>query len=96
MSKDPDTQPTPELNYHHDWTIKGTLECILAFLQARNLDCEGIHYNGEGWYQGGKDTLLIIRDEEHWKKEQWKLFGWENRDPRPIFQQLLDLENHHA
>lgn len=79
------------MNFKHDWSIKGTLECILAYLQARNLDCEGIYFKGEGWYQGDKDTLLIIREDK-----LWRLFGWENRDPRPIFQQLLAMEKHHA
>lgn len=83
MSKD------PELHYQHDWTIKGALDTIKAYLQARNLDCEGIHFKSEGWYSGDGDTVLIIREDK-----LWRLFYWENRDPRPIFKQLLDLENH--
>ena len=77
-----------KVNYVHDWIVRGTLECILAYLQARNLDCEGIHFQGEGWYSGDGDTLLIVRD-----KEQWCLLGWDKFDPRPIFQQLLAMEN---
>lgn len=90
MGKDPDIQITqPELHYQHDWSISGSLDCILAYLQARNLDCDGIHFKGEGWYQGDGDTLLIIPE-----KDKWRLFGWENRDPRPIFYVMLTLENH--
>jgi hypothetical protein len=77
-----------DFNYQYDWSITGTFDCILAYLQARNLDCDGIHFKGEGWYSGDKDTLLIIQEEG-----RWRLYGWENRDPRPLFKQLLDLEN---
>ncbi len=83
MTKDP--------GYHHDWSVSGSFECIKAYLQARNLDCEGIHFQGEGWYQGDGDTLLIICEDD-----RWKLFGWQGRDPRPIFQELLAMEKFHV
>lgn len=71
-----------------DFTITGTIKGIIAYIQAHNPDCKGIHFQGAGWYRGGEDTLLIIAE-----GNQWRLSGWRNRDPRPIFQRLLALEN---
>ena len=55
------------------------------FKVALPIDCNGIHFKSEGWYQGDGDTLLITRNDN-----QWRLFGWENRDPRPK-NKVLDL-----
>jgi len=66
----------------HDYSVFGTLECISAYLQAQNLDCAGLHFQGEGWYRGGGNDILLIVPEG----DRWRLFGWRNSDPRPIYQ----------
>ncbi len=68
-----------------------TIQGVMAYLRKHDPDCVGLHFRGEGWYQGGGDTLLLITIDG-----RWELFGWTDRDPRPIFQQLLALENHYG
>ena len=76
------------VKFNYDWSVFGTIEGIIAYLRAHNPDCVGLHFQGKGWYFGGDDTLLILPEDG-----RWRLFGWKNYDPRPIFQQLLALEN---
>ncbi len=63
----------------------------MAYLQKHDPDCWGLRFQGEGWYFGGGDTLLLVSVDD-----QWELFGWTDRDPRPILQELLCLENHYG
>jgi len=67
----------------HDYSIFGTLECIDRFLRTRNLDCEGLRFQGEGWYRGNNDTLLLVPE-----GDRWRLYGWRNHDPRPVYQRF--------
>lgn len=78
----------PKLNFTYDWTVSGSLEGITESLRAHNPDCKGLVFRGEGWYSGDGDTLLVVSEDS-----QWRLFVWHDRDPRPMFEQLLALEN---
>lgn len=78
----------PKLRFEYDWSVLGSLDGISASLKAHNPDCRGLVFRGEGWYCGGDDTLLVVAEDS-----QWRLFGWLNRDPRPMFKKLLSLGN---
>lgn len=76
----------PEVRFDYTWTIVGNLQGIEEYLRAHNIDCQGLHFQGEGWYRGGNDTVLIVTEDNC-----WRAFGWVNQDPRPILQRLLNL-----
>ena len=82
------TESIPELNFVYDWTVLGTIQGINAHLRAHNPDSYGLNFQGEGWYRGEEDVLLVVAE-----NDKWRIFGWHGRDPRGIFQQLLALEN---
>lgn len=58
----------------YKWTRLISLEGIEPFLQAQDLDCLGIHFQGAGVYFGGDSTLLIIPE-----KGQWRIFCWNSK-----------------
>jgi len=78
----------PKLRFEYDWTVCGSLQGITEWLRAHNPDCKGLVFQGEGWYGGDGNTLLVVAEDS-----QWRLFGWLNRDPRPMFERLLAMEN---
>jgi len=78
----------PKLQFEYDWSVSGSWMGIAESLRAHNPDCRGLVFQGEGWYSGGGDTLLVVVEDS-----QWRLFGWLGRDPRPMFEKLLALEN---
>ena len=78
----------PELNFVYDWTVWGTIQGITTYLQAHNSDCVGFSFQGEGWYHGAEDVLLVVSE-----NGRWRMFGWHGRDPRKMFQQFLALES---
>lgn len=80
---------TIQLCFKPDWAMVGTVGGISNYLKAHNPDCKGLHFQGEGWYKSGDEDILLIIAEG----DRWRLFIWRKRDPRPIFQQLLALEN---
>jgi len=73
----------------YDYSVQGSIECIIMYLRAQNPDYGGLHFQGKGWYRGGGDTLLIVPE-----GDKWRLFGWRNSDSRPVFQRCLTLENY--
>ena len=76
----------------YDYSVFGSLECINMYLRVQIPDCAGLRFQGEGWYRGtSNDTLLIVPE-----GDQWRLLGWRNHDPRPVYQRLLTLENHNV
>lgn len=79
---------SPRLKFEYDWTVSGSLEGITKSLKAHNPDCKGLVFQGEGWYSGDSDTLLVVAEDS-----QWRLFIWHGHDPRKTFRHLLTLEN---
>lgn len=75
----------------YDFSVCGSLECIDMYLRVQNPDCVGLHFQGEGWYRSATDTLLIVPEDG-----RWRVYGWRNHDPRPVYQRLLTLENHNG
>ena len=66
-------------NFSHDWEFHGSDEAVKRKI--------GIPAN-EGWFILGNGTALVVFDDE---TEMWWAFIWENRDPRKLIQNILNL-----
>ncbi len=56
------------------------------------MDEVGIKFMGVGWYQKGKDWLLVTRVDS----TTIRIMVWNDRDPRKLWKQAVEMPTYHC